>query len=268
MDIGGWEPIWLGPASRRLYGAIHAVPGAATAGVLLVPPLLHEQPGSRRFVAEVAGALAALGLPCLRFDFHGTGDSGGEGDALDFDSMRQDLDLAAHALRERTGIRRLVVLAWRGSALAVRAWLRQGGKADLAALWEPVADGQAWLRELVDGDAAERALRPPPRAGVARLTDPSDGQLMGFPVSPRLRADLSQSRLAAEAAAEGGGPCWAIVRADAATLPFAAARVLQLPPAAPGFRTNASMDATFFLTPPVREFVGRLGQALREEAWA
>lgn len=268
MNTGAWEPFWLGPPSRRLYAAFHAAAGVATTGIVLVPPLLHEQPGSRRFVVEVAGEFAALGLPCLRFDFHGTGDSGGAGEELDFASMRQDLGLATGALRERAGIRRVVVLAWRGSALPVQAWLRQGGHADLVVLWEPVPDGDAWLRELQAGDAGERALRPPPRAGVARLTDPSDGQLMGFPVSPRLRTDLSQSRLGAETAGGHGGPCWAVVRADAVALPFAAARVLQLPPDAPAFRATASMDATFFLTPPVREFVGRLGQSLRAEAWA
>lgn len=267
MNIGGWEPLWLGPPSRRLYGAFHGAVGAATTtGVVLVPPLLHEQPCSRRFLTEVAGELAALGLPCLRFDFHGTGDSTGTGEQLDFASMRQDLDVATDALRDRAGIRRLALLAWRGSALPIHAWLQQGGQADLIVLWEPVADGDALLRELVAGDAGERALRPPPRPGVARLTDPSDGQLMGFPASARLRADLAHARLAGE---EGGHwPCWTVVRADAAALPFEAARVLQLPPGAPAFSASASMDATCFLTPPVREFVGRLGQALRSEAWA
>ena len=58
-----------------------------------------------------------------------------------------------------------------------------------------------------------------------------------------------------------------IVRADAPSLPFEVARALQLPPAAPAFIATASMESTFFLTPPVREFVGRLGHALRSEAW-
>src|SRR5687768_1570345 len=75
--IGDWEPLWLGQDPRRLYAALHAVAGAPATGVLLVPPLLHEQPRSRRFIAEVASELAAIGLPCLRFDFLGTGDSPG-----------------------------------------------------------------------------------------------------------------------------------------------------------------------------------------------
>ena len=120
MSVGGFEPFWLGPSSRRLYAALHRAAGEASTGVVLVPPLLHELPRSRRFITEVASELAALGLPTLRFDFFGTGDSSGSGDALDFASMHIDLGLAVAALREQTRIARLVLLSWRGSALHVR----------------------------------------------------------------------------------------------------------------------------------------------------
>lgn len=267
MSIGDWEPSWLGLPSHRLYAALHGAPGVPQAGVVLMPPLLHELPCSRRFVTEVAGELAGLGLPCLRFDFHGTGDSPGNGTELDFPSMYRDLDVAVAALRERTGITRLVLLAWRGSALVLRGWLERGGVADLVVLWEPIVDGALWLRELVDSDIRERAVRPPPRAGVPRLTDPADGQLMGFPASPRLRDDLAQARLD-DGKHCGDAPVWALVRADPARLPTGIARVLPLPASAPSFNIGASMDATFFLTPPVRGLVGELGQAVRKEVRA
>lgn len=266
MSIGDWEPFWLGPASRRLYAALHSASMASDTGVLLVPPLLHELPRSRRFVAEVANELALLGLPCLRFDFYGTGDSGGSGEELDFGSMCHDLDLAAAALREHADVRRLVVLAWRGSALAVQDWLRQGATADLVVLWEPVADGAAWLRELVASDAAERTQRPPPRRGVPRLTDPADGQLMGFPVSQRLRSDLARACIAS--GVRDDAPVWLVVRSEAANLPIDIARILHLPANAPVFNGSAAMDATFFLTPPVRDLLIELGQGLRVEVRA
>lgn len=267
MSLDGWEPLWLGPPSHRLYAALHAAAGAPATGVVLVPPLLHELPRSRRFITEVASELASLGLPALRFDFHGTGDSGGTGEDLDFASMHRDLELAAAALRERARIERLVLVAWRGGALALRGWLERGGSADLVLLWEPIVDGSAWVQELVEGDARERALRPPPRAGVPRTTDPSDGQLMGFPVPSRLRADLGRARLD-DGMHRDDVPVWAIVRSDLADLPADIARILPLPATAPSFNVGAAMDATFFLTPPVRELVGKLGQAVREEAGA
>ena len=267
MSLANWEPFWLGSASRRLYAALHGVAGAAVTGVVLIPPLLHEVPRSRRFIAEVASELAALGLPTLRFDFHGSGDSGGSGEDVDFASMHHDIDLAVAALRERTGIRRLILLTWSGGSLVLRGWLDRGGAADLAVLWEPIVDGGAWLHQLIDADAAERAVRPPPRSGVPRLTDPADGQLMGFPAPTRLRADLAQTRLDGSAR-RGDVPVWVIARADTAGLSMEIAKMLQLPANAPSFNVGASMDATFFLTPPVRTLIGELGQAVYEKAWA
>ena len=267
MSLADWEPFWMGPASHRLYAALHGVAGVPSTGVVLVPPLLHELPRSRRFIAEVASELAAIGLPTLRFDFHGTGDSSGTGDDIGFASMHRDIDQAVAALREKTGIRRLVLVGWRGASLVLRGWLDRGGSADLVVLWDPIVDGGYWLQELMHGDVGERAVRPPPRRGIPRLTDPSDGQLMGFPASPQLREDLARTHLGG-GTRRGDVPVWAIVRAGVADLPKDIARVLQLPENAPVFNVGAAMDATFFLTPGVRNLIGELGQAVFEEASA
>ena len=196
-EPGDWEPFWIGPPSRLLYAALHAGTASSATGVLFVPPLFDELPRSRRFVTEVAGELAAAGLPVLRFDFLGSGDSSGRGDEASFESMRTDLDLAVAALRARTGASRVVVLAWRGAALVVDDWLAHGGRADHVVWWDPLRDGAAWLRGLVDSDAAARAMLPPPRPGVPRTVEAPDGQLMGFRISPRMRLDLARAQLGA-----------------------------------------------------------------------
>ncbi|QSX77689.1 non-ribosomal peptide synthetase/type I polyketide synthase [Agrilutibacter solisilvae] len=268
MSIGDWEPRWMGPASRRLYAALHGAEGTARTGVVLVPPLFHELPRSKRFLAEVASELSALGLACLRFDFHGTGDSDGDGAQVDFASMQQDLDQAIAELREATGVTRVVLLCWRGSALVLGAWKQRGTAADLVVLWEPIVDGANWLRELMQGDEQERSLRPPPQPGIARATDPSDGQLMGFAASPALRAELARPldvQMGASAT-----PVWLVTREPSAEqlLPCGTTRVVQLPDNAPVFNLGAAMDATFFLTPQVRDLVVELGQAMDSEAAA
>lgn len=265
--IGDWEPCWLGPASRALYAAVHAGPDHANTGVVLVPPLLDELPRSRRFITEVAHELAAMGLPTLRFDFFGSGDSCGRGDELDFQSMRCDLDLATAALRARSGVARVVLIAWRGAALAVDAWLARGGGAELVVLWEPVCDGAAWLQSLVEADSEARAVRPRPRPGVELTGGPEDGQLMGYRASERLRADLGQARLHGGLAGRGTR-VWTIVPASGGSVPTGSSRVLPLPASAPKFCGGASMDATLFLTPPVRGFVRELGLAVTGEALA
>ena len=266
MGIDACEPFWLDAESRCLYAALHRPATAdGSLGVVFVPPLLHEQPRSRRFMTEVASRLAALGLPCLRFDFLGTGDSSGTGAQLDFASMRSDLDLAVAALREQTGVERVVLLVWRGAALAMGGWLAEGRRVETVVLWEPITDGSAWLLELERADASERAERPGYRPGVPSTIDPADGQLMGFPVSPRLRLDLAQARLSGDTLR--GVAVWAIVRPDGPYLPRGITRMLPLPQGAPSFDGGAAMDTTFFLTPPVRHLVDELGQALREPPW-
>lgn len=263
---GEWDPHWIRDASRRLYAALHGVSGKPATGVVLVPPLLHELPRTRRFLTEVASELARTGLPSLRFDFHGTGDSSGGGEDLDFSTIRRDLNLAISTLRELTGVSRVCVCAWRASALALRHWAEQGGAADLLVLWDPIIEGADWLQRLDESDARERATRPPPRPGVPRLMDPDDGQLMGFAASRALRSDLAQVRLDGMWGARL--PIWLVARTSQDAMPEGVAKTLSLPPGAPAFNNDAAMDATFFLTPAVRDLVGQLGSAMQMEVRA
>ncbi|MGY0560828.1 hypothetical protein ACW7G2_08960 [Luteimonas sp. A277] len=266
MSNGNWEPFWLGSPARPLYAALHPVPGVPPVGVVLVPPLLDEQPRSRRFIAEVASELAELGLPSLRFDFLGTGDSCGRGDEVDFQSMRCDLDLATAALRARTGARRVVLVAWSGAALVVHNWLARGGAADLVVLWDALPDGARWLKRLVQADAETRATQPPPRPGVSRPGDAPDGQLMGFMVSPRLRHDLARARLDAGLPVDRSR-MWAVAREEDLPSPVQVERVVPLPASAPRLEGGPSMAGTLFMTPPMRELVRGLGSAICATPW-
>lgn len=265
MSIGCWQPLWLDAQARCLYAAIHpAVRPSGLPGVLFVPPLLHEQPRSRRFMTEVASGLAALGLPCLRFDFFGTGDSAGRGDQFDIGSMHHDLDIAVAALRSHGEVDRVVLLGWRAAALPLHSWLGDGGHADLLVLWEPIADGARWLAELEKEDATERRQRPRPRPGVPRITDFNDGQLMGFAASAQFRRQLAQVRLHEEPNAKRI-PTWVVQRAEARQLPTAVARTFALPPNIPTFSGGTDMEATFFLSPLLERVVDELGHAMVDE---
>lgn len=266
MSIGLHEPFWIEAPDRRLYAAWHpAASSRVAAGVLMVPPLLHEQARSRRFITEVASQLASLGFPCLRFDFAGTGDSSGTGDALDFASMRRDIDLAAAALRSMSGIQQVVVVAWRAAALVTQSWLHQGRDVRLVVLWEPIVDGRVWLTGIEREDAQERACRPRPRPGVTRTDTSGDGQLMGCPASPQLRLDLANSILGRSVgAALRPQPTWAVLRGDAPDLPFEVDHVQSLPATACTFGSGASMEATFFLAPLLERMVDEMGLALIE----
>ena len=267
MTIGQWQPLWLDPEDRCLYAGLHRpISPAGRAGVVSVPPLLHEQPRSRRFVTEAASALAARGLPCLRFDYFGTGDSRGSGEELDLESMHRDLALAVAELRSRTGVERVVLLAWRGAALPVSSWLARGRHADIVVLWEPITDGARWLAELEHDDARERQQRPRMPPGMRREATANDGQLMGFAASARLRRDLASIRLVDGAPASSRFvQTWALRRPEAPPLAIPLEREFVLPAGAPTFNDAASMEATFFLSPPLERVVDDLGRTLMQE---
>ncbi len=259
--IGVWEPHWLGDPTRYLYASLHrAAPPGARLGVLLVPPLFHEQPRSRRLLAEVASTLAGIGLPSLRFEFFGTGDSSGDSEETDFTSMCADLDLATSALRAKAGVDQVAVLAWRGAALPLACWLGGGGgAAAVVILWEPIVDGAQWLKELERDDAAERAdrfRRGPPVVATER-------QLMGLAVSQTLLDDIANARLTGDEQL-GGVRLWAVLRPATPPPALTFEHVFELPADSPTFGGRAQMDSGLFVTPRLKRVADELGRALLE----
>jgi len=269
MSIGHWEPFWIGEPERQLYAALHRTSSPdARVGVLMVPPLLYEQPRSRRFVTEAASALAGLGLPTLRFDFFGAGDSAGSAAEMDMASTREDIAHAVKALRTRTGVSRIAVLAWRGGALAAWDWLHRGGDATPLVLWEPILDGAAWLADLERNDARERcsstrytffAMRP-------SVADASDGQLMGYAVSPRMRDDLATLSLFTRPRPPVPVTVWMVERINEAVPTMARAKTFILPADAPRFGGSTSMDVALFMSPRMEQLIREIGQGLMESA--
>lgn len=257
-----WNPIWIGNPGRRLYAALHpAVVEVPACGVVLVPPLLHEQLRSRRMLAEIATRLSSAGVPCLRFDYFGSCDSEGSGSLMDLASMREDIHVSIDALRSRSGVNRVAVMAFRGGALPLASWLATGGEADPVVLWEPVAEGADWVEELADADARELSSpeRYPLRRGVP--VESSDRYLMGFEVSPRLRSDLASVRVA-PAAWPAHPAVWGVVRPGEASLPLQ--RRFDLPASEARIGEGTRMDGALFVTRGIQQVVDALSSALAQ----
>jgi len=95
-------------AGDYLSAIIHRAPGAAARGVLVVVGGPQYRVGSHRQFVLLARTLAAAGLPTMRFDHRGMGDS--EGEARDFERIDEDIRAAISAFFERQeGLREVVL---------------------------------------------------------------------------------------------------------------------------------------------------------------
>lgn len=89
------------PRGERVFRVWHLPEGAVTAAAVLASPVHEEKKAAHRPLVDLARRLAARGVSCLRFDWRGSGDSGGDPGDLSLLSMREDLLDALEAMRER-----------------------------------------------------------------------------------------------------------------------------------------------------------------------
>ncbi|MCT9069855.1 alpha/beta hydrolase [Cupriavidus gilardii] len=139
-------------AFDRCVGWLHPGPGAT--GVVLCAPWGHEAMWSHRAWRHLADDLASAGMPVLRFDYPGCGDSAGSEDGPDrLGICAHSIVRAAQTLRAHTGVERVVLCGLRlGATLAVlaaEAMAADGGqRADGLILLAPPVTGRGYLREL------------------------------------------------------------------------------------------------------------------------
>ena len=138
---------------RALFGWYHPPtkgkgPGRGRA-VVLCPPLGYEGICAYPALRIFAERLSAAGYPVLRFDYDGTGDSGG----LDSDSGRvrawiDSVGEAATELRALSGVDEVCLFGVRmGATLALTA-AAERGDIDRLILWNPCPTGKAYVREM------------------------------------------------------------------------------------------------------------------------
>lgn len=184
------EPSQFG-RDGALMGMYHGVAGHAPVGMLLCPPTGQALVRTHRAYRQLAAGLAARGIPALRFDYRGSGDSAGDSLALDWQHCLDDIRSAAAELRVRSGCAMVAGFgAQVGGALALAA-ASTAGFAQLI-LWDPVLDGALHVATL---DRLQEELRTDP-LHYDRPRSPQDaaGQWLGFAVSPAWRAQLTAWR--------------------------------------------------------------------------
>lgn len=200
IAAGGDEALYIPSGDRQLFGWLHRPPGTVPArwGMVICKPFGFEALCGHRSMRAFAGMAAGLGVPVLRFDYLGTGDSDEiDAGADQIEIWTRDIVNAVAELRRRTGVARVCLLGFRlGTLLSVLA-ARQC-QVDGLALIAPVLSGRKYLREArtaqLAAEAAEAALGGAP---TQQSAGPADGamEVNGFPLSPASVARLAALEL-------------------------------------------------------------------------
>src|SRR6516165_2206759 len=105
------NPFFFGTSERRLFG-IYEPAGARLTGkraAILCYPWGSEYLFAHRTFHQLALNLSRAGFHTLRFDYYGTGDSGGEPTDTDLTGCEADLETAIEELIEITGLAKVIV---------------------------------------------------------------------------------------------------------------------------------------------------------------
>jgi uncharacterized protein len=147
-------PFFFGTSDRRLFGVYQpSRREAGRSGVVLCYPSGQEYVPAHKAFKFLASLLAEAGHDVLRFDYHGTGDSGGDLDDGTPASWCADVSEAIDELKDTAGTDRISLCGLRmGAAWAAQAAAERADVARVVA-WDPVLDGRAYL------DMLERSAR-------------------------------------------------------------------------------------------------------------
>jgi pimeloyl-ACP methyl ester carboxylesterase len=148
---GRGAAFYFDSGDHKLFGWLHQPPRKTVArtGLVICKPFGYEAICSHSSLRAFAEASAAVGVPCLQFDYLGTGDSADISPQADQLKVWTDDVLAAISeLQRHTGVERVILFGIRLGALLATLASRQSKSAAGLILVAPVISGRRYLREL------------------------------------------------------------------------------------------------------------------------
>ncbi len=193
----GEESVAIPSRDVALYGMLHQPDTACLKepALLFCNPIFEERKSTHRALVETARRLASEGLPVLRFDYRGCGDSPGEFRDYSVPDWVQDIEQAEAWLRRLFPKHPIGFLGVRlGASLAVQA-IQENPRVSVLILWQPIASGgdylhndlrRALLQDMLTAGTTGRSLETMLRT----LEAGGEIDFSGYPVTARLYRDL------------------------------------------------------------------------------
>ncbi len=195
------QALYFESGGKTLFGWLHRPQEilSPTLGLVICSPFGFEATCSHRSVRVFAETAAELGIPSLRFDYLGTGDSAEiDPHADQLETWSQDVLAAIDELRRSTGVEQVCLLGIRLGALLATLASRQSDRVKSAILIAPIVSGPRYLRELrTIRLAAALALNPTSTAPADQSAPSTPVDVSGFPISAATLASLSKIDLLA-----------------------------------------------------------------------
>ena len=194
------EPLYFNCGDRSLFGWLHTPDTAAAAdvGLVVCKAFGYEAICSHRSVRVLVDTAVSLGIPTLRFDYLGTGDSADIDSGADpLQAWVAEVAAAVAELRRRTGVSRVCLLGLRLGALIATLAAPQIEGVSALALVAPIVDGRRFIRDvkttqLVASLAAKAARGPGTPAPDSRGTVAAGSlEAGGYALSPSAIAAIS-----------------------------------------------------------------------------
>ncbi len=185
------EALYFDTADKKLFAWLHRPPGKlrSSVGLVICKPFGYEAICAHRSLRAFAEEAAAIGVPTLRFDYLGTGDSAEiEPMADQLAAWSRDVVAAVCELQRLTGVERVCLLGVRLGALLATLAAGQCNAVTGLILIAPVLSGRRYLRELrttvmagsLADDAADASADP--RADFPSVA-PGSMEVGGFSLS-------------------------------------------------------------------------------------